>query len=262
MHDLHLQLNNVNKDHVNEVQTIIPTEKKRRCIMLDLDATLIHTATKDKYSGIFSEAATIQGLRDRIYHMFIDDVMSNTDDGFHGEGQRSEYWGIERPGLKEFLKWCFSFFDVVGVWSAGQKPYVRAICKKIFVGKGIKSPHIVWTYNECEFQGEGKAMLKDLNKMVESPEGKKLGMSLSNIVLVDDRMASYNATPNNGILIPPFSPEMFLPSSGKLEGLAETEDSLIKLGHWFANSGYFYTSDVRAIDKSSMAIFGRELVGD
>ena len=214
----------------------------RKCIILDLDATLISSTTDPRKFGIFLEimASNNMELKSRLYHLSIKDVMAYEDKN-RGQGEITEMWGVERPGLKTFLRWCFTYFSVVGVWSAGKKPYVEAICQKIFVGKGIRSPDITLTYNDCT--GHYQSPLKNLRALSESDAGRELGITLENVVLVDDRTYSFSATPENGILIPPYDPDL------TIESLSQNNQDLIKLGHWFSQSDFFTSSNVRFLNK-------------
>lgn len=209
-----------------------------KCVILDLDSTLIFTKVKSKHRATMIKISTSNDfeLRNRLYRLSIDDVTADVG-GARGEGDHSEMWGIERPNLKEFLRWCFRSFAVVGVWSAGKKPYVKAICQKIFLGSGIRSPHIMWTYNECNHSSGFPQ--KDLRMLVSSSEGQSLGLSLENTILIDDREESFALTPQNGILIAEYAPKI------TIEELKKPNTDLINLGTWLALSGYFYAPDVR-----------------
>lgn len=239
-----------------------------KCLILDLDATLICSITKSSDFDIFNQIMKSNNieLKSRIYHLKLIDVLQGHRDEYddeknryRGEGLVSEMWGIERPGLKEFLSWASKSFKVIGVWSAGRKPYVHAICKKIFVGNNIRSPDFIWTYNDCDnaydenINGEKSwYMLKNLDKLSKSVIGQELGITLENSILIDDREYSFSATPNNGILIPPYEP--LLTIDGLMNG--EKNDNILGcLSQWFVYSKFFTYPDVRIISKGPNQIW-------
>jgi hypothetical protein len=75
--------------------------------------------------------------------------------------------------------------------------------------------------------------------IIASSEGQRLGLSLENTVLIDDREESFALTPENGILIAEYAPKI------TVEELKKPNHDLINLGTWLALSGYFYAADVR-----------------
>jgi hypothetical protein len=246
---------NIEKEKENKILNYISSEVSPKILVLDLDATLICSKESPAEFPFFMEIFNGHDieLKSRLYRLSIDDVMASTDSGFRGEGECTEMWGIERPGCKTFLQWCFKNFSAVGVWSAGKKPYVLAICQKIFVGPGIRSPDFVWTYNECinSVVNKREQSLKDLNILIKSRIGIKYSMTEQNVILVDDRAYSFSATPENGILIPPYTP------ASTLESLKAPDDALIVLGRWLVSSNFFYVTDVRKLNKSPYVIFGK-----
>ena len=89
-----------------------------KCIVLDLDETLIYSSIDNKLKYDF--------------------IMKFDDD---------QYYVSKRPGLDNFINLCFSLFDFVLVWSAGTDDYVKEIVRNIFKNK---RPHIVWSRNTTE----------------------------------------------------------------------------------------------------------------
>ena len=55
-------------------------------------------------------------MRRKLYNMRLIDVSD-----VPGEGEITDLAGIYRPYLKEFLEFCFDYFDGIVIWSAGKK---------------------------------------------------------------------------------------------------------------------------------------------
>src|SRR3989338_4538064 len=109
----------------NDIPVTSITDK---CIVIDLDHTLV--STQDPFGslkelGILSNPDLI-ALRNRIYHIEIEDLEKP------GVGTKYDFWWIIRPHVEEFLIFCFSYFRVVAVWSAGKRPYVEGIVDHLF----------------------------------------------------------------------------------------------------------------------------------
>lgn len=224
------------------------------CIVLDLDETLVHT-----FDGMNSlknldllNNPNLLHIRKRAYTICSRNIGvcdSNT----------AELWGIRRPNLTEFLVFCFSYFKVVAVWSAGTKAYVESIVNIIF--RDIRPPHVVFSRGDCEEidsktgarlnkangevvgESHNGIIIKPLSKMISSVPGLSKYMNLNNTFILDDRASTFLENPNNGILIPPYEPYPDIRS-------LETDDGvLLKLGNWFMNREVIASSDVTKLDK-------------
>lgn len=221
-----------------------------KCIVLDLDETLVHTNVKDvdmqqlKELGIMSDPNLLD-LRRRTYQITMDDVVYK-----RGEGVKTTMWGIVRPHVKEFLISCFSYFKVVIVWSAGKRKYVDAIVDFLF--KDIKRPHVVYSYDECE-RTSNNLIVKPFNKMIENEPGLKKYMSLDNSFMIDDRETvyagyggNYGDNPDNGIQIPAYKPAF------NVHSLRSDDIALKQLMTWFLKPEVMNSSNVRELDKSDV----------
>src|SRR3990172_9552529 len=172
-----------------------------KCIVLDLDQTLI--ATQDsidslKQLNILSDPNLI-ALRNRTYYITIEDLEKP------GIGTKYDFWGVTRPRINEFLIFCFSYFKIVAVWSAGKRPYVEAIVDHIF--KDIRLPHIVFTHDDILI-GPGGHVEKPLTKMIESNPVLRRNMSLQNSLAIDDNSMTFYLNHDNGVLIPAYDPAL------------------------------------------------------
>lgn len=224
------------KTKLNKIPNKPLTDK---CIVLDLDETLVHSnlETIDELIelGIFSDPK-LMDLRKRIYKITMDDVVHDK-----GYGDKTEMWGIVRPHVKEFLIMCFSYFKIVAVWSAGKNKYVHSIVDYLF--KDIRRPHVIYTYDDCEnINSTDKTLIKPLSKMINNVPGLDRYMSLDNTFIVDDRLSTFKSiNPSNGILIPPYEPEF------TIESMRKDDLALKQLINWLMHTRY---ENVEKLDKT------------
>ena len=87
-----------------------------KCIVLDLDQTVI--ATQDDIQSLHNlkilSNPQLISLRNRSYYISVEDLEKP------GIGTKYDFWGVTRPHIHEFLIFCFSYFKIVAIWSAGQ----------------------------------------------------------------------------------------------------------------------------------------------
>src|SRR5579871_639944 len=213
-----------------------------KAVVLDVDETLVHTTSNDEYQLFetlnLMDDPSLMGLRSRLYKLSISDTMSPL-----GTGIVDNFWGVMRPHLKEFLVFCFSYFRVVAIWSAGQKKYVEAIVDYIF--RDIKPPHIVFTYNDCKKTGDG-FIIKPLIDMINKDTRLSDVMSLSNTFVVDDRDTTYSENIGNGIKIPAYLPPI------SVDGMTTDDPALVQLMYWLTLPKVKLAKDVRELDKTQI----------
>lgn len=82
----------------------------------------------------------------------------------------------KRPGLDEFLRFCFRTFDV-GVWGHGVSSYVDDLCEVLFREYKLK---FKWSRDKCELLGN-KPYIKRLKKVEQ-----ETGVGLDRIIMLDD----------------------------------------------------------------------------
>jgi hypothetical protein len=210
-----------------------------KCVVLDLDQTLIATQndmSSLKELNILSDPKLIS-LRNRTYHIALEDL------GRPGIGTNHDFWGVTRPHINEFLIFCFSYFKIVAVWSAGKRPYVEAIVDHIF--KDIRPPHVVFTQDDTEV-GPGGHVLKPLTKMIESNPVLRRNMSLQNTLAIDDNSMTFYNNHDNGVLIPAYDPSL------NVNALARDDPTLLQLKYWLLQPEIAAARDVTVLDKSTI----------
>lgn len=208
-----------------------------KCIVLDLDQTLV--ASQESMSslqqlGILSNPYLLE-LRNRTYHI----IMENLEKP--GIGSRYDMWGVTRPHLKEFLFFCFSYFKIVAIWTAGKKPYAEAIVNYIF--KDLPKPHIIFTSNDTLFSNNG-IITKPLTKMISFNPMTKRYMSLDNTLVLDDNISTFSQNVGNGILIPPYEPD------ANIDSLSKDDQCLLQLMQWLLQPDVMAAADVTKLDKN------------
>jgi hypothetical protein len=213
-----------------------------KCIYLDLDQTLISTAEEKHgldrlYKLKILSDPSLMHIRNRIYHVVVEDLEQP------GYGSKYEMWGITRPHLHKFLTFCFSYFRLVIVYSAGKRQYVESIVDHIF--KDLPYPHLVLSYDDIK--KTGKTIIKPLTVVMEANSLTKEFVKPTNTLGLDDLPSTYSENEGNGILIPAYEPDEL-----SKESLAENDNCLLKLENWLMSPEVIDCKDVRLLDKSKI----------
>jgi hypothetical protein len=227
---------------------LIPISNK--CVVLDLDQTLI--ATQDNMSslknlGILTDPKLIS-LRNRIYHITIYNSKNDNSKNDNSKNDNSkndkvyEYWGIVRPHINEFLLFCFSYFKVVAIWSAGERKYVEEIVAHIF--KDLPKPHIIYARENTQISKN--SVLKSLDKLFNHNSIFKKYMNAKNTLAIDDNLTTFANNKGNGVGIPAFEPDLTIASMSK------DDDTLLKLMYWLLQPQVISCDDVTKLDKSKI----------
>jgi len=198
-----------------------------KTIVLDIDETLVHTEEEIKELEEM-KVLSYPTLAGETYFLTLD----NGD---------TRMWGTKRPHLDEFLLFCFTYFDNVCIWSAGQYDYVHAIVNKLFAG--FRLPDIIMTFDDCVQSNDGD-WVKPLEKFYKHPKAKGKIFPESTFI-VDDKPYSFENNKDNGILIPPYSPE-------NINELREEENNLNRLRGWFIQPQVRFEKDVRTLNKNDI----------
>lgn len=220
----------------DDIPTTSITDK---CVVLDLDQTLIATHENIKFLHelkILSDPK-LMSLRNRTYYMSLDDLEKK------GVGTKYDFWGVTRPHIHEFLVFCFSYFRVVAVWSAGTRPYVEAIVDYIF--KDIRPPHIMFTQDDI-LRGQQGEIHKPLVKMMDSSSVIKRNMLDKNTLAIDDNPSTFYYNQDNGVLIPDYNPAL------NVNALARDDPTLLQLKYWLLQPEVANSKDVTKLDKSNI----------
>lgn len=205
-------------------------------IVLDLDETLVHTFDDESRLiglNVMTDSDFLE-VRRRLYIIDVDDPVTK-----RGEGNYIRMWGILRPGLKDFLNFCFSYFKMVTIWTAGRSSYALKIVQELYKVIG-REPHIVYSFDDC-LDESGSCSTKDLKKIIsECPKN----MSIEHTFMIDDRLYNFEANPGNGILIPAFAPHQ------SKKSLTDTSDkALYKLKAWLMREDVIKAEDIRLLDR-------------
>jgi hypothetical protein len=205
-------------------------------LVLDIDDTLVQTFDdiKSLYKCPIMKNSKFYPVRKRVYILKFD----SPDD--EEEVDDEMVWGVKRPHIDEFLAFANEYFRNIVIWSAGTYEYVHAIVKNLF--KNIPCPTRVFTRNDCA-QSDEYGYEKPLEKIYKAiPE-----MNSSNTFLIDDRQEVFvRKDPDNGIIIPPFSPDI-----EDLNSL-QNDTCFLDLKKWFMQREVMEADDVRTLDKSDI----------
>lgn len=206
-----------------------------KCIILDLDETLVHTFEDlSEYNKL--KPHKDPRLRPRTYHLDIPDDP-------HASAVTYKVWGVTRPHVHEFLEFCFSYFKIVAVWSAGLPSYVDEIVDTIFP---IDSPpHLIFTRSDCEMIDD--VTKKSLFKMIESEPLLNEVMTPGNTFVVDDRCDVWDVCPYNVVQIPEYRPD-----PPTLDRLLTDNSALDQLRWWLMTPEVVSSEDTRLVDKSTI----------
>ena len=212
----------------------------QKYIVLDIDATLVHThgdMEDFKMLKIYGSDEQLE-MRRKLYNMRLIDVSD-----VPGEGEITDLAGIYRPYLKQFLEFCFDYFDGIVIWSAGKRKYVHKMCEYMFPLK--KQPLLIFTYDDCEGD-EDDYIVKPLEKLYKHPKLKGKLNEMNTFVL-DDRQETYSFNKRNGILIPEFESDM------SVEDICNHPDNeLLKLMTWLNTTEVNGSKDVRKLNKTNI----------
>lgn len=208
-----------------------------KCIVLDLDLTLVCTQDSLKSLDKLQLLANSQNmdLRCRSYYFTLEDFDK------YGVNETHSMWGITRPHMLDFLRFCFHYFRIVAVWSAGTKGYVQAIVEKIF--RDIHPPHIIFTADDTIIRDD--YIEKPLSRMMATPLMRKV-MHERNTLVIDDNSTTITSNPHNAILVPAYEP------SPTVEDMRRDDLTLLHIKDWLLTPEVMHSSDVLKLDKQGL----------
>ncbi len=219
-------------------EPITPKPLTNQNIVLDMDEMAVHTfhigLTDKTREKIFTDPKNLD-IRSRFYNYHIWDWSDPTK---KGQGMKSEIWGVTRPHLNKFLVWCFTYFKRVIVWSAGRKEYVYGLVDILF--RDIAMPHMILTFNDCS--NKSQCYSKPLKVIFdEVPE-----VTAKNTLIADDRDHNFIPNPDNGILVPAYSPKP------NFSDVRTDDPALLQLMKWYQTKEVINSTDVRTLDKTKI----------
>lgn len=211
-----------------------------KCIVLDLDLTLVSTQdSMDKYyeyNIAFGTDANTFAIRSRSYLLNADDMLKP------GAGTIYNFWGVKRPYTTDFLLFCFRYFRLVTVWSAGTRRYVDELVMNLFAN--IPQPHLVFSRDETDMTNG--VPIKDLTRMINYNDFTRKYMTLENTLALDDNPNTFSKNIGNGILIPQYEPRT------KEQMASFTDTALLQFSNWLAKPEIMSSVDVRLLPKNNI----------
>lgn len=221
-------------------------------IVLDIDSTLLYTRNKPPADGDldFMKQAKYMPLRERIYHMKVK-IYDRDKNGniTNPEAEDFEFWGCLRPYCKQFLVFCHRYFKHVIIWSAGHYDYVHAVVDEIFKGLHFR-PDMIYTHLETIID-DNVGSLKPLAKIIN--DNKHLGLSLKNMVIVDDLNNNFETVNySNGIEIPAYRPKK------SADDMLEEDKRLLQIAQMIIARDLHEYDDIRSLDLKSTFNFTTE----
>ena len=179
-----------------------PTKSGRHCAILDLDETLLHSFFPDKVTQY------------QYQYMVMKCKAQETDerDGRMHPTARTLYQVdvgdgtivvlMLRPHLRPFLDSLFSNYDV-GVWSAGGKLYVDAICRVLFPTDSHLRPLFQLCWDDVQVETNG---LSSYTKPLTTLISRFTQLSLPTLFLVDNRKENGLHFPSQLVIAPDYLP--------------------------------------------------------
>ncbi|KAK8893539.1 hypothetical protein M9Y10_021961 [Tritrichomonas musculus] len=152
-----------------------PVKQGKKTLVLDLDETLIHSSKYIAHPDVES------------FRVEFDD--EEIEQNSNGVPPKKDYLYVQlRPGVKEFLDYVNSHFDVF-IFTYGVQDYadkiIDALCPQ------IDKEHRYYR-DSCELRNHGKMVHKDLD-IFHRP--------LTDLILVDDNISAQKFHPDNSIQI-------------------------------------------------------------
>lgn len=223
--------------------------KKAHSLSLDIDATLACTdETYLENTPTFESLELFTNpkrahLRSRVYLLDMIDVSGDV-----GTGKRVKMWGVLRPYATEFMNFCANHNKHTLIYSAGKPKYVDAMTKVLFVDSEIP-PSVIYAADKCDIGTHH--VYKPLSTILSEPEVCN-EIDEKNTFHVDDRndVTLYNK--ENGIVIPPYVPDLTGTVEEVIEEILKPDIALLQLMCWLSLPEVVNSEDVRTLDKSTI----------
>ena len=214
-----------------------------KCIILDIDHTMAATQSGDKQAMDKAIPTTPEAhdLRRRVYAFNREHAGSA-----NGDGESDFMWGVMRPGLKEFLIFCFSYFKAVIVWSAGTKEYVELVCESLF--SDVDNPMAIFSRDSCVYDEEAEVYRKPIATLIKQNPRIAQYVNLKNTYIVDDTKYTFQPNPDNAIHIPRYLPESESNVSS-FNAMRANDIALDQIRTWLSRPEVIQSEDIRTLNK-------------
>lgn len=237
----------------------------KKNIVLDLDSTLI-CSFLDTDSMMKTMRLKHSDKLDSL--MKRECIVPINVPNFGGSATNTVYNIVKRPGLSSFLAFCKENFENTIVWSAGHPRYVMEIVKildpdeQIFRSIYTSNQTVIYVQDRLKNKivpiesgldahscPDVVLSSKPLSKItVDNPN-----INLTNTIIVDDLLCNFELpNPKNGVLIPPFKPnveDVMMDNEKTLRVIAD-DLCLYRLVHFLSDDAFEEIADVRDYDLS------------
>jgi len=110
---------------------------------------------------------------------------------------------VLRPHIKKFLLFCFNEFDTVSLWSSTSEQWLYQVINNLTtmlyeiscILKKCCAFHYTFYDKHCTY----------INNKIIKPLRNINDLSLTNTLIIDDSIHSFDYNPDNGVYIPTFS---------------------------------------------------------
>ncbi|RKP38835.1 HAD-like domain-containing protein [Dimargaris cristalligena] len=143
------------------LQPLLPQDMGKKCLVLDLDETLLHSSFRMVENPDYIVPVKLEGQTHNVYV-------------------------LKRPGVDEFMKKVGEHFEVV-VFTASLSKYADPVLDLLDIHKVVR--HRLFRESCILYAGN---YVKDLSR---------IGRPLGDLIIVDNSPASYAFHPNNAIPI-------------------------------------------------------------
>lgn len=203
-------------------------------IVLDLDSTIVHTSSDldDYYKSMMIPNPN----NDSVHRVIPFKLESKNIDP-----NEREMWTVLRPYTKEFLEFCTRYFNKIIIFTAGQEEYAHKIKNILEEALGNKFADVVYSYNYC-YMPNKKTIHKPISIFKNNVH--LLDVTEENTFALDDRHDTFHYNKDNGILIPPYEPE--------LNDIHREDHALLQLMGWLSLPEVLNCSDVRLLEKKDI----------
>ena len=106
----------------------------------------------------------------------------------------------ERPYLQEFMDFCFSQFDAVGIWTNGDATWANVICTTV-LGRDPKDFAFVWDRSYSDYMEHVRSWVKNLEKVWLIPRYREMGFTPNCTLIVEDTPSNCIMNIKNSIIV-------------------------------------------------------------